>query len=94
MTERAPTGSLEELREIATEQLDLVSFHARLAAEQGTVSADAGMAYNCRRAVAHIRMAVDVLRMLRERQEAEAEAAQARRPDSLLLGTERRGEAA
>lgn len=73
MAERAATGSIAELREIAVEQLDLVAFHACLSAEQGLVNADAGMSYNCRRATAHLRLAIDALQMLHKRQTSERE---------------------
>lgn len=90
--EPAPTGSLDELREIAMEQCSLVAFHAGMAADSGTVCADAGLYYNLRRAVAHIRVAIDVTKMMHERQQREARAADERRADHGLSGAERRGE--
>ncbi|KQO59237.1 hypothetical protein ASF24_13840 [Methylobacterium sp. Leaf86] len=62
-------GTLEKLREEAMEQLHLCSWHSSLAVDQGAALADAGMVYNTRRAAAHLRMAMDVLAMMREHRE-------------------------
>lgn len=54
----APAGTVEELREVAAEQLALTAFHATLAVDQFSVLADAGALYNARRAVAQDRKSV------------------------------------
>lgn len=82
---------MEELRETVSEQLGLCAFHASLAVDQFAVTADAGGFYNARRAVAHIRMAVDVLTMMQERLDRDRVIADENRTDP-ARGAERRGE--
>lgn len=72
MTDEQPAyGSLEMLRGAAIEQLRLVAFHAQHGAEQGDHNADAGMAYNAKRAIAHLRAAGDVLKLIHEHKQRE-----------------------
>ncbi|GJD95215.1 hypothetical protein [Methylobacterium iners] len=67
--DHAAFGTLEKLRETAREQLHLCAFHCSLAVDHGEVRADAGMTYNTRRAVAHMRFAIDALKMMAEHQD-------------------------
>lgn len=85
----APAGSLDELREEAMNALGLCAFHATLAVDQFSVLADAGGFYNARRATAHLRMAIDVLKMMHALQAA-ADGVRAAPPG----GHHRRGEPA
>lgn len=94
MTEPPPYGSLEMLRETAVEQLNLASFHAGAAADQGAVCADAGMVYNAKRAIAHLRMAGDVLTMMHEHRQREILRRVEREGAAVVLGMERQGEGA
>jgi len=86
-------GSLEMLRDIATEQLRMVAFHASLAADQGMVSADAGMTHNSKRAIAHLRMVGDVLKMMHEHRQRDIARLAERDGAAVTLGLEQRGTA-
>jgi len=90
----APAGSVDELREVAAEQLALTAFHSTLAVDQFSVLADAGAFYNSRRAVAHMRHAIATMKLLQEALARAAEEADQRRPDRGMSGRERRGERA
>lgn len=90
----APAGTVDELREVAAEQLALTAFHSTLAVDQFSVLADAGALYNARRAVAHIRHAVATMKLMEEALAKAATEAEQRRAERGLNGRQRRGERA
>lgn len=93
MAETVPPGygTLERLRDEAVEQLHLCAFHSSLAVDQGLVAADAGLVYNTRRAVAHLRMATDVLRLMHEHRQRDRARHAAREGAAVVLGLDEPG---
>ena len=93
---RAPAqaGTVDELREVAAEQLALTAFHCTLAVDQFSVLADAGAFYNARRATAHMRHVIATMKLLNDGLERAAAEAESRRADGGLSGRQRRGEPA
>lgn len=84
----AAHGSIEMLRETVIEQLHLTAWRASLAVDQGSVTADAGMVYNTKRAVAHLRMATDVLKLMHEYRQREAARRAEQEGAAVTLGLE------
>ncbi|GJD51766.1 hypothetical protein OPKNFCMD_4524 [Methylobacterium crusticola] len=65
-TDHIAFGSPEALRECAAECLNMVHFYSGMAVDYASATDDVGIDYSTRRAVAAMRQAVAILKMLRE----------------------------